>query len=62
MIGEVYIVRFDFKESNGFWKMNLEETVQVLTPANKHKNNHDAATRIIKKKYPGCKVVSTTYV
>lgn len=59
---ETYMVRFDIRDSNGYWRMNVQEEVDIITTNDQLKNNHDAATKVIEKKYPGCRIFSTTYV
>lgn len=61
-IKETYIVRFDLKKSDGYWRMNVEEEVVVLSSGKEIKNNHLKASEVIEKKYPGgCKVTRVTY-
>lgn len=59
---ESYIVRFDTKQPDGFWKMNCEEVVVLsLSEYPNEKDNHEIAMKIIEKKFPNCKVTSVTY-
>lgn len=63
---ETYIVRFDYQQPNGYWKMNAEEAITIRTPDHLLKDNHDKAEEIVEKKYLAlrieCKVWSVTYV
>lgn len=52
---ESYLVLYDIKQSNGFWTMNLEMTID-LHGLKSIKNNHDLACsmaeKMIKEKHP----------
>lgn len=57
-IMETYMVKFNRKKEDGFWKYGETETVNINKEG---KDNHKMAEDIIKKKYPGCLIVTVTY-
>jgi len=60
---EEYSVKFSYKKEDGFWKQSAIEDVFVeVEHGVNEKNNHLKARKIIEKKYPGCKIISVSYI
>lgn len=63
MQSESYQVKLNYQKPNGFWLMgHIFEIMVPIKPGMKEKQNHGEAERIAKKRYPGCEIVSATYV
>jgi len=60
---ELYLVKFSYKKSDGFWEQSKIEDVYVEVEYGiNEKNNHNKAKEIIQNKYKGCKIISVIYV
>lgn len=59
---EQYLVKFNYKKTDGFWVIGEDEYVEVSYNRKNEKRNHDKARAIIHRRYPGCSVVSVSYV
>lgn len=59
---ETYTVRYD-KRVGEYWLNNLNEDVNVNTPLDKEKDNHEGARRLFLEKHAGqtIKIVTITY-
>lgn len=59
---ETYSVRFDIKAGE-YWTNNLIEYVNVDTPLDKEKDNHEGAQELFLKKYDGqeIRIVTISY-
>ena len=53
---ETYIVKFSYKAPNSPFTTQMEETVRI-----DGKRGHRMAEDEIKKRYPGCKIISVKY-
>lgn len=59
---EEYLVKINYQMQDGYWKVGHEEIVSVpIKDWAKEKDNHGEAEKLMKEKYPGCKIVSVTY-
>ena len=60
---EEYIVKINRKGQGGFWVIGEIVEIEVtLYQGCREKCNHDKAADLARKMYPGCEVVSVTYV
>lgn len=63
MLSEQYIVKLNYQKPDGYWVVGHEEEVSVLVNHKmQEKNNHDAAEVLAKLKFPGCHIVSISYI
>ncbi len=58
---EEYLVKINRKGQGGFWVIGEIVEIEVLV-CSKEKRNHDKAADLVRKMYPGCEIVSVTYV
>lgn len=66
LVDEWYIVKFDYKKSDGYWMMNEEVTIKVTSPITREKNNHafarTKADDLLSKNYKQFVIHCITYV
>jgi hypothetical protein len=57
---EAYLVKLDYRKPDGYWVCSHEE--EFYPVVSKPKCNHEKAEKLAKEKYPGCKIITVTYI
>jgi hypothetical protein len=57
---EAYLVKLNYLTPVGYWVCSHEEEFYPMV--SKPKGNHEKAEKLAKEKYPGCEIITVTYI